>query len=86
MLLCVFAPGGGKLKTFVDAATVAIPILFVTFLLREWMIGAGRAFPRPKLWSLIGSGGFIVTGAEGALIPALIAPEFTQIHVFDLPG
>ena len=69
---------------FVDAATLAIPILFVTFLLLEWMIGGGRVFPRPKLWTLIGIGGFIVTGAVNALVPALIAPAFTAIHVSDL--
>ena len=70
--------------TFEDTATIAIPGLFVTFLVAERLIGGGRDFPRMRYWTLLGVLGFVVTGAVNALAPALFVANLGAARLFDL--
>lgn len=70
--------------TFEDEATLAIPLLFVIFLIAERLIGGGRSFPHIRYWTVLGVLGFIVTGAVNALAPALFVENLGALHLVDL--
>ena len=72
--------------SFDDWASLAIPILFATFLLLERLIGGGRRFPAIPWWTLIGIGGFLVTGLVNALLPAALVPLMGRLRLADLSG
>lgn len=70
--------------SFEDAATLAIPALFIVFLILEHLIGGGRTFPQIKLWTLLGIIGFTVTGFFNAILPALLTPYLGALRLTDL--
>jgi sterol desaturase/sphingolipid hydroxylase (fatty acid hydroxylase superfamily) len=72
--------------SFEDAASLAIPVLFLAALVAEPLMGGGRNFPEVKHWRLIGVGAFIVTGICYALMPALFTPFLGAIHLVNLSG
>jgi sterol desaturase/sphingolipid hydroxylase (fatty acid hydroxylase superfamily) len=69
--------------TFIDAAALAIPVLFIVFLLSERLIGAARSFPQIRHWTLLGILGFLVTGVVNALAPALFVSNLGSVHALD---
>jgi sterol desaturase/sphingolipid hydroxylase (fatty acid hydroxylase superfamily) len=72
--------------SFDDWATLAIPGLFILFLIIEPLVGGGREFPRIRFWTALGVLGFVVTGVVNALAPMAIAPLLSRLHLLDLSG
>lgn len=69
-----------------DLLTLAIPVIFIGFLLAERLIGGGRTFPGVRFWTLLGLAGLIVSGAANALMPMLFAPLLAPVRLVDLSG
>lgn len=70
--------------SFDDAILLSIPVMFFGAWGAERLIGGGRSFPEIKFWWLLGTLGFIVSGAASAVLPAIIAPALTPLHLFNL--
>ena len=69
---------------FEDVAALAIPALFLAFLVAERLMGGGRAFPTVRYWTLLGFVGLFVSGAVNAILPAALTPHLGTIHLVDL--
>ncbi|MBV9549589.1 MAG: sterol desaturase family protein [Alphaproteobacteria bacterium] len=69
---------------FDTAVMLSVIGLFAAFWLAERLIGGGRSFPPIRFWTLIGLAGFAVTFVLSGVLPAVIAPAITWIHLFDL--
>lgn len=65
---------------------ISIPVIFVSFLVLERAIGGGRRFAPIRFWTLFGFAGFLVAGLMSALVPALVVPLFSFLHLVDLAG
>jgi sterol desaturase/sphingolipid hydroxylase (fatty acid hydroxylase superfamily) len=69
---------------FDTAVMLSIIGLFAAFLAAERLFGGARSFPPIRFWTLIGIAAFAVTFALSGVLPAIVAPAMSGIHLLDL--
>jgi len=71
---------------FDTVVQASFPLTFLGFLVLERAIGKGRVFAPVRFWTLFGIAGLVVAGVMSALVPALVAPLLSFLHLFNLSG
>lgn len=65
-----------------DVFGLLVPVTFVFFLVTERLFPR-RPYPPIRFWNLIGFGGLIMASMISTLLPLLLPPSLTALHLLD---